>query len=274
MAGIATWSEWGASMGKLRRPLILIKAEPAATGILASTAAESTMQAQEVMTRDVATVHPRTPVAEAVAKMAHARISGLPVLDDDGLLVGILTEGDLLRRVELGTAPHHSSWLTFLRGPGVAATEYVRTHSLTVEDIMTRDPASVAPEASLSDVVNLMENSHVRRVTVLKEGRLLGIVSRADLVRALARRLEPGQQDSRPDDAVRAEIINELNRQGWRTMCNVKVSVQDGKVTLQGIAQAEPVNRAIRVAAESVAGVVEVDNQVTTLDPAVTAMGA
>ncbi len=232
------------------------------------------MLAGDVMTRDVATVHPKTPIAEAVAKMVAANISGLPVLDDEGMLAGILTEGDLLRRVELGTTPHHSSWLNFLRGPGLAAIEYVRTHTLNVEDVMTRDPVSVGPEASLGEVVAAMERSHVRRVPVTKEGRLVGIVSRSDLVRALAHRLSAGAPEKRPDEAVRAEIVNEMNRQGWHSMCSVKVTVKDGRVTLQGIAQSEPVYRAVRVAAESVPGVIDVDNQVSVLDPAITAMGA
>jgi CBS domain-containing protein len=232
------------------------------------------MLASDVMTRDVATVHPRTPIAEAVAKMVAAKISGLPVLNDEGLLAGILTEGDLLRRVELGTAPHHSSWLNFLRGPGLAAIEYVHSHTLNVEDVMTRDPVSVAPEASLGEVVSAMEHAHVRRVPVTRQGRLVGIVSRADLVRTLSQRLSTGSAERRPDEAVRAEIVNEMNRQGWHSMCTVKVAVKDGHVTLQGIAQSEPACHAVRIAAESVSGVVDVDNRVTVLDPAITALGA
>ncbi len=232
------------------------------------------MLASDVMTRDVATVHPATPIAEAVAKMVELTISGVPVLGDDGLVAGILTEGDLLRRVELGTSPHHSSWLNFLRGPGLAASEYVRTHTLSVGDVMTHDPLCVGPEASLGEVVAAMERGHVRRVPVVKEGRLIGIISRADLVRALSHRLCAGAPDRRPDEALRAEIVNEMNRQGWHTMCRVKVAVENGRVILQGIAQSEPVLRAVRVAAEGVAGVVEVDNRVTVLDPAVTALGA
>jgi CBS domain-containing protein len=232
------------------------------------------MLATDIMTRDVMTVHPKTPIAEAVAKMVAAKISGLPVLDDQGLLAGIVTEGDLLRRVELGTAPHHSSWLNFLRGPGLAAIDYVRSHTLNVEDVMTRDPVTVGPEASLGEVVAAMEHRHVRRVPVTRDGRLVGIVSRADLVRALSHRLSAGAAERRPDEAVRAEIVNEMNRQSWHTMCTIKVSVKDGRATLHGIAQSEPVCRAIRVAAEGIAGVVDVDNQVTVLDPAITAIGA
>jgi CBS domain-containing protein len=232
------------------------------------------MLAGDVMTRDVATVHPKMSIVAAVEKMVTAHISGVPVVDDENTLVGILTEGDLLRRVELGTAPHHSSFLNFLRGPGLAALEYVKTHTLTVEDVMTRDPVTVAADSPLSEVVSSMERSHVRRVPVVDGQKLVGIVSRADLVRSLLERLQASKPENRPDEDIRADIVTEMNRQGWHALCNVKVAVAAGQVTLTGLAQSEPVLRALRVAAENTPGVKAVDNQVTLLDPMVTAIGA
>jgi CBS domain-containing protein len=232
------------------------------------------MLAVEIMTRDVATVHPRMSIIVAVEKMVNAQISGVAVVDADNTLVGILTEGDLLRRVELGTAPHHSSFLNFLRGPGLAALEYVRTHTLTVEDVMTRDPVTVAADSPLSEVVTCMERSHVRRVPVVDGTKLVGIVTRADLVRALWERLQAAKPEDRPDEDIRRDIVAEMNRQGWHALCHVKVAIDAGKVTLSGIAQSEPVFRALRVAAECTPGVKSVHNQVTILDPMVTAIGA
>jgi CBS domain-containing protein len=257
------------------RDLILIKAW-AAEGrkVPALSKGDWLMLAGDVMTRDVAFVHPKTPIIAAVEKIVQARISGVPVVDDDGTLVGILTEGDLLRRVELGTAPHHSNFLNFLRGPGLAALEYVKTHTLAVEDVMTRDPVTVGADAALSEVVSCMERSHVRRVPVVDGVKLVGIVSRADLVRSLLQRMKAAAPEDRADEDVRRDIVAEMNRQGWHSLCNVKVAVQDGKVTLTGLAQSEPVFRALRVAAESTPGVKDVDNQVTVLDPMMTALGA
>jgi predicted transcriptional regulator len=206
--------------------------------------------------------------------MIDGRISGLPVIDDDGRLAGIVTEGDLLRRIELGTAPHHPAWLNFLRGPGLQALDYVRAHTLNVEDVMTPEPTVAEPESSLDTVVALMERNRVRRVPVVAQGKLVGIVSRSDLVRALGRMLNNAADGVRPDAAIRTDIIEELNHQGWYSMCNVTVAVKDGHVRLDGVAQSDTVHKALRVAAEGVAGVISVDNQVTLLDPMVTSIGA
>lgn len=231
------------------------------------------MLAEDVMTRAVTFVHPDTPIADAAAKMALGHISGLPVVDKAGALVGIVTEGDLLRRVELGTAPNHSSFMNFLRGPGLSANEYVRTHTLSVEDVMTPELATVGPKATLGEIVSCMERHHVRRVPVVEEGSLLGIVSRADLVRELHRQLEAGRSGPRSDDAIREDILAEMKRQHWHTLCNVSVEVRDGMVTLTGMAQSEPVLRALRVAATCVRGVTSVANEVTVLDPMTAALG-
>ncbi len=232
------------------------------------------MLARDVMTTTVATVHPRTPLAEAVAKLVEGRISGLPVVDDQGALVGILTEGDLLRRVELGTVPQHSGWMRFLRGPGLAASEYVRTHTAAVEDVMTQAPTSATPATTLDDVVALMERHRVRRVPIVDDGKLVGLVSRADLVRALASALHQAAPAPATDAAIKEAIMAELNSQAWSNMCSVTVAVQNGQVRLEGIAQSEAVHRALRVAAETVAGAKNVVNAVSILDPMVTAIGA
>jgi CBS domain-containing protein len=232
------------------------------------------MLASDVMTAPVATVRRDTPIGAAIAKMTEGRISGLPVVDAEDRLVGILTEGDLLRRYELGTAPNRPGWLNFLRGPGLAAADYVRTRTMHVEDVMTPAPVVVAPDVTLERIVATMERGRIKRVPVVRDGKLVGIVSRGDLIRALGRLLANPCAAVRDDEAVRADILAEIARQGWSGMSNVGVTVKEGRVTLEGIAQSEAVRDALRVAAEIVPGALAVDNQVALPDPMVMAIGA
>ncbi len=164
------------------------------------------MKASEVMTRNVVTVGRETSVAQAIRLMLDNNISGLPVLDDDGKVVGILTEGDLLRRYETGTERHRPRWLEILMGPGRMAGEYVRTHGRKVQEIMTTDLISVAGDTPLDEVVGVMERRRIKRVPVLDGEVLVGVVSRADLLRSLLHAVEAKsfrgpqrQRDSRTD---------------------------------------------------------------------------
>jgi CBS domain-containing protein len=232
------------------------------------------MFARDVMTREVVTIRPDTLLAEAVALMVTSRISGLPVLNAAGHLLGILTEGDLLRRFELGTTRQRPAWLNFLRGPGGAAADYVRSRTLHVQDVMTPSPVRVAPEASLEQVVELMERERIKRVPVVLDQKVVGIISRGDLVRALAGVMAAMPVENRENAAIEADILAEIDGQGWSAMTHVGVSVDQGRVRLEGIAQTEAVRTALRVAAERVAGVVAVANEVTIPDPMVMAIGA
>jgi CBS domain-containing protein len=235
---------------------------------------EVPMLARDVMTAQVMTIRPDTLIAAAVAQMVAARVSGLPVVDPAGHLVGILTEGDLLRRFELGTTRHRPAWLNFLRGPGQAAADYVRTRTLHVMDIMTPSPISVAPDAPLAQVVGVMEQAKIKRVPVVADGQVIGIISRGDLVRALSGLLSALPVDIRGDAAIQADILAEIDGQGWSAMAHVGVAVDHGRVRLDGIAQTDAVKTALRVAAERVPGVIAVQNDVTIPDPMVMAIGA
>jgi CBS domain-containing protein len=232
------------------------------------------MLARDVMTTDVATVRPGTPIKEAICKMVELRISGLPVLEDDGRLVGILTEGDLLRRHELGTVPHRPSWLNFLRGPGLAAADYVRTHTLHVSDVMTPAPVTVEPTAALDSVVSLMTRQRIKRVPIVENNKLVGIVSRSDLVRALAALIAGPCTVKRDDEAIRAGILTELEHHNWSSLSNIAITVDAGHVKLEGIAQTEIIRSAIRVAAENTSGVSAVEDAMAVPDPMVMAIGA
>jgi CBS domain-containing protein len=149
----------------------------------------SIMNAADIMTQPVITVTPETKIAEAARLMLQHRISGLPVVDGKGAVIGIVTEGDLLRRSEIGTERHRPRWVELLIGPGRLARDYVNAHARTVSEVMTESVASVAPHDMLPDVVGLMEKRHVKRVPVIENGRLVGIVSRANLVGALVHTL-------------------------------------------------------------------------------------
>ena len=232
------------------------------------------MLARDVMTPDVAIVRPDTPIKEAICKMVEARLSGLPVLDSADKLVGILTEGDLLRRHELGTEAHHPGWLTFLRGPAAAAADYVRARTLQVADVMTPAPVVVDPTTPLDRVVSLMTRQRIKRVPVVDGNKLVGIVSRADLVRALAALVANPAAEKRDDAAIRADILAELERQHWSSLSNIAVTVEAGHVKLEGLAQTEIIRTAIRVAAENIPGAVAVEDAMSVPDPMVMAMGA
>ena len=225
------------------------------------------MNAADIMTRTILSAGPKTPVAEAIGLMLDNRVSGLPVIDEVGQLVGILTEGDLLRRGETGTERHRPRWLEILLGPGRLASEYVRTHGRKVEDIMTRETVSVAPETPLDEIVEMMERHRIKRVPVLEGEKLVGIVSRADFLRALARRLKE-QSGAAPGDAdIRERILAELAKVSWVPRDGVGITVDNGVVDLNGVILEEKEREALRVAAETVPGVRAVEDHLVWVEP-------
>lgn len=227
------------------------------------------MLACDVMTPDVATVREDASASQAIALMEARRCSGLPVVDAQDVLVGVLTEGDLLRRVETGTAGQaRAGWLDRLFGAGGGAADYVRTRSRRVGDLMTRDVATVAERTPLEDVVALMQRRRVKRVPVVRDGVVVGVISRADLVRVLGRALKDEAAGAPPDDLIRDKLQAELRAQDWFPAHEVSVAVKDGVVTLRGIIRDERARAALRVAAQNVAGVAAVEDKLTWVDPA------
>jgi CBS domain-containing protein len=225
------------------------------------------MLAQDAMTRTVITVAPETTLLAAATHMLDAHVSGLPVVDTDGKLVGILSEGDLLRRCETGTERRHAGWVELFLGPGRLATEYVHTHARTVRDIMTESPVTVGEDAELADVVTLMERRHIKRVPVMRGAALVGMISRADLVRLLVQKIGSFPQSAADDTAIRDALRAELMDTKWANAHNVSVSVHQGVVTLDGVLFNEALRPALRVAAENTPGVKDVEDNMVWVEP-------
>jgi CBS domain-containing protein len=212
------------------------------------------MQASDIMTHPVVTVQPGTPLEDVIRLMLAHRISGLPVVEHD-TLVGIVSEGDLLRRPETGTERRRRHWLHLLGGGEAEAAEYVRTHGMTAGEVMTTDVVSVSETTSVEELAAVLESRGIKRVPVLRDGRLVGIVSRADLLRSLGSRLGAAPQES--DRAIRAALLAELSQNpSWAPQpAEVTVLVQDGVVHLWGYVRSDAQRQAMVVAAERVAGV-------------------
>jgi CBS domain-containing protein len=224
------------------------------------------MNVGEVMSRNPIAVPADAELADALRLMLDHGISGLPVVDDKAGLAGILTEGDLLRRAEIGTAGHRSRWLDLLATPGRLAGEYVRTHARRVGEIMTRHVVSVDEATPLEEVVRLMERHRIKRVPVLRDGALVGIVSRADLLRALARLLPAAPTAAAGDEAIRRRVLTELAAAPWAPR-GLIVTVESGVVTLDGVILDEKTRGALRVAAENVPGVKAVLDRLVWVEP-------
>lgn len=225
------------------------------------------MKAAELMTHPVVTIEPDAPVTAAVTLMLRNRISGLPVVDRDGRLVGMVTEGDFLRRAETGTEQRHPRWLEFLMGPGRLAGEYVRTHARRVSDVMTPDVASVGEDAPADEIVALMERRRIRRVPVVRNGALVGIVTRANLLRALAGRMADAPPATIDDAALRETILATLDKQTWTPRTGINVAVRNGVVELWGAILDERERQALRVAVENVPGVKAVEDDLFWIEP-------
>jgi CBS-domain-containing membrane protein len=213
------------------------------------------MKACDIMTSPVITVTPETNIAAAARLMLQHRISGLPAVNGKGVVVGIVTEGDLLRRAETGTAPHHARWLELLLGPGRLADEYTHAHARKVAEVMTGDVISVTSQIDVADVVQLMNKRRIKRLPVIDDGRLIGIVSRANLVRALVKALVKKPARAVGDDEIHKAILHTVDVEKWAPRCSIDVKVKDGVVDLFGTITDERERAALQVLAENSPGV-------------------
>ena len=222
------------------------------------------MRAMDVMTTAMVTIGPDTAVHDLAKLLSERGISGVPVVDN-GRLVGIVSEGDLLHRAETGTERRTARrrWRWF-DSAFEEARDYVKSRGRTVQDIMTREVISVGEQAGLAEVTTLMETKRIKRVPVLRDGRLVGIISRANLVRALAAiDREPATGVTGDDRDIRAKLLTELNGREWARVWPEEIVVQDGIVHLWVSDTRSAVEReALRVAAENVSGVHRVEEHV------------
>lgn len=225
------------------------------------------MLVMHAMTPTVISVLPSQSVLDAVRKMLDYSISGLPVIDADKNLVGIVSEGDLLRRTELGTERKHNRWINFLFGPGKLAQEFVHAHGRTVAEIMTPDPVTVEEYTPLDEAAALMEKRRVHRLPVVRRQKMIGMLTRSDLMKAVAARGHalPSLQDS--DQAIREKILEEIGKQPWALFpLSVTVLVKDGIVDLIGGSTDSRQAEALEVLVTNTKGVRSVRNEITVLE--------
>ena len=224
------------------------------------------MRAHQIMTREVITVTPDTTVTDAATKMLDNHISGLPVVNDAGKLVGIVSDGDFVRRSEIGTQRKRARWLQFLVGPGKQATEFVRASGRRVEEVMTPDPITASEDATLESLVEMMEKNNIKRVPIVQFGRITGIVTRTNLLRAVAQLAREVPDPTADDDHIRDRVTRAIEQNDWRPL-GLQVTVRDGVVHLHGIITDYRWRDAAVVAAENVSGVKQVHDHLCWVDP-------
>jgi CBS domain-containing protein len=225
------------------------------------------MKAANIMTQPVITATPESSVADAAQLMLQHRISGVPVVDGAGVVVGIITEGDLLRRTETGTALRYPPWRGPVIGAGRLARDYVNANARTIGEIMTRNVASVPSEADLTDVVRLMETLRVKRFPIIDDGRLVGIVSRADFLRPLATNSAARAnryEGNIADSEICSRVLAEIATQEWAPQTAIDAVVKDGVVELSGTIADERQRAALMVLTGKTRGVRTVLCRVTS----------
>jgi CBS domain-containing protein len=223
------------------------------------------MRAHQIMTRPVITVTPETMIVEAANTMLQRHVSGLPVVDAAGKLVGIVSEGDFVRRSEIGTQRQRGRWLKLILGPGKAATDFVHEHGRKVAEIMTPEPRTITEDTALEEIVQLMEKNNVKRLPVMRGEKIVGIVSRANLLQAVASLAREIPDPTADDDHIRNRVIDAIEKNDWCPF-GLSVIVRDGVVHLSGVITEERSRQAAIVAAENITGVKKVHDHLCWVD--------
>ena len=223
------------------------------------------MRAHQIMTRPVITVTPETTIVEAANTMLQRHVSGLPVVDSADKLVGIISEGDFIRRSEIGTQRKRGRFLKFILGPGQAATDFVHEHGRKVAEIMTPQPLTITEDTALEEIVELMEKNNVKRLPVMRGDKIVGIVSRANLLQAVASLAREIPDPTADDDHIRNRVIDTIEKNDWCPF-GLSVIVRGGIVHLSGVITEERSRKAAVVAAENVTGVTKVHDHLCWVD--------
>jgi CBS domain-containing protein len=222
------------------------------------------MRAHQIMSRHVITIGADAPVLDAIKTMLSHHISGLPVVGPTGTLVGIVSESDFLRRTELGTEKKRGPWPGLLAGADQAALDFARRNGRKVDQVMSRPPVTIDEETSLDQIVRLMETHNIKRLPVMRDGQIIGMVTRADFLAAIAGLPLDTVGYSASDDQIRRSVLAALSQASWRP-CALNVSVHEGIVVLRGSIKSDNVRKAIVVAAENVRGVSRVEDQLSMI---------
>jgi CBS domain-containing protein len=226
------------------------------------------MHAKDVMTTNVVTVTPETKVEDIAHVLIENHVSAVPVVDSTGTVVGIVSEGDLVHRPEIEPKRRRSWWLAWFSSSAEGAQDYTKSHGTTAEELMTPNVVTVSEDTEVSEIARILEVNHIKRVPVLRDGKLVGIVSRANLLHALvARREAVAATPSIDDRSIRDKVLSEIVEQGWVTHGGLNVIVNDGVVELWGTVDSEEERKALIVAAENVVGVKQVVDHLGMIPP-------
>jgi len=193
--------------------------------------------------------------------LAEHDVSALPVLDKEGKLVGVLSEADLIHRAEIGTEKHRPWWLEAVTGASTLAEEFAKSHGKKVGEIMTDGVISVAEETPLSEIAALFERKRIKRVPVVKDGKLVGIVSRSNLIQALASAVGHIDRHDETDRQIRLQLLSRLKDEPWTGFGERNITVSDGVVHLWGLVGSEAERKALLALAEGVPGVARVADE-------------
>ncbi len=227
------------------------------------------MEARDIMTRDVVTVSPDTSVHDIAGLMAEKHISGLPVLSPDGQIIGMVSQSDLLHRTEIGTERGRARkwWFGIFADSNALAREYAKAHGLRAQDVMSRYVVSVRDDAELRDVADILDNHSIKRVPVVRDGRLVGVISRGDLVRTLSQ-VQISKAVRKLDNAALHKILHDrIRTQPWINEGSINVIVNDGVVELWGMVDTVDQHSALRALVEETDGVTRVEDKISVGTP-------
>lgn len=217
------------------------------------------MDARDIMTSPVVTAGPDTTVLEIVQLMLENRISAIPILDNPGKLIGLVSEGDLMRHTEIGGERPTRWWLSAFRGAVSMAEAFVKTHGLKASEIMSRNVITAREDTPIWEIADTLEKNHIKRLPVIRKDRLVGIVSRANLLQAITAQRDQGlETPSKDDRAIRDELVAQLKAKHWLNTRHLNIVAQDGVVHLWGLVNADSQRDALKVAAGNISGVKEV----------------
>jgi CBS domain-containing protein len=223
---------------------------------------EGIMKAMDVMVRDVITVKPNDDVARAVKLLGEHDVSALPVVDDSGTVVGMISEADLLHRMEIGTEKQRPRWLEAVTPAWTLAEDFAKSHGRRVEEVMSDDVISASEDTPLGEIATLLERHRIKRIPILRDGKLVGVVSRSNLIQAIASSPRaPAAAGAESDRKIRLDLLDRLHGQAWTDFGESNVIVNDGVVHLWGLVGSEAEHRALLALAEEVPGVASVSDE-------------